>query len=81
MCIKAVRIDEGEQDETFSVLNAILSNRRERVEVSPMQLALRLNISEGSVRYQIKKLVKLGYLRALEKGYEPTGKVLFLIEK
>lgn len=80
MSVKVIRIDDT-QDETLRILNAILSERRVWIEVSPSKVGSALGIQEGVVRYNIKKLVKLGYIRPIGRGYEPTDKVLFLNKK
>ena len=79
MYVKAVRIDDT-QDETLRVLNAMFGDYRDFAHtVSPQKLAAQLDISEGAVRYQIKKLERLGYIHSVEPGgYKPTEKMLFL---
>ena len=46
--------------------------------VSFCKIAREVGTTEETVRYQIRKLVRIGYLRACTAGYEPTGKVLFI---
>lgn len=77
--VKAVKINEAET-EMFRVLNAILPERKTFVQVSPTKIAHALFISESSVRYNVKKLVELGYLIQEGRAYKPTDKVLFLQE-
>lgn len=55
--------------------------RRGRAVPAPREyceIAREVGATEETVRYQIRKLVRLGYLRACTAGYEPTGKVLFI---
>ncbi len=75
--VKAVRIEAAE-DEAMRVLNAVLPERKAPVDISPMKIAHALGMSESTVRYNVKKLVRLGYLRTVGNCYEPTEKVLFL---
>lgn len=77
MYVKAIKL-ESAKDESLRILNAILGDRRDYFEVSPSKVAAELGISEGNVRYHLKKLVKFGYLRVVGDGYKPTDKVLFL---
>ena len=77
MYVKALILNDTE-DDTLRVLIAVLPERRTWVEISPSKGAKELNMSEGSVRYQIKKLEKLGYIRPEGRGYMPTDQLLFL---
>lgn len=85
MCVKAINIADTEEL-CFRILALILSDDTERRTkwISYGAIAERLNrercgtVTEETVRYNIRKLVRLGYLRYTEKGYEPTEKVLFL---
>ena len=79
MCVHAVKIAESD-DLTLRVLNAVIGGADapcpRRVKYG--EIARELNTTEENVRYHIRKLVRLGYLRAGSAGYEPTGKVLFI---
>ena len=85
MCVKAINIADTEEL-CFRILALILSDDTERRTkwISYGAIAERLNreqggkVTEETVRYNIRKLVRLGYLRCAEKGYMPTEKVLFL---
>ncbi len=77
MYVKALKLNET-TDDTLRVLNAVLPDRRAWIEISPAKVAQALNMSEGAVRYQVKKLERLGYLRADGRGYMPTDQLLFL---
>lgn len=81
VCVHAVKIAESD-DLTLRVLNAVIGGADapcpRRVKYG--EIARELNTTEENVRYHIRKLVRLGYLRASSAGYEPTGKVLFLKE-
>lgn len=79
MCVHAVKIAESD-DLTLRVLNAVIGGADapcpRRVKYG--EIARGVGTTEETVRYQIRKLVRIGYLRACTAGYEPTGKVLFI---
>ena len=77
MYVKALKLNET-TDDTLRVLNAVLPDRRAWVGILPAEGAQALNMSEGAVRDQVKKLERLGYLRADGRGYMPTDQLLFL---
>lgn len=79
MCVKAIKIEDA-QELCFRLLALIIKEDDERRSrrVSYSRLAEQLDVSEEVVRYNIRKLVKLDYLRYSGNGYEPTEKVLFL---
>ena len=81
MCVHAVKI-AGSDDLTLRVLNAVIGGADAPCprRVSFCKIAREVGATEETVRYQIRKLVRLGYLRACTAGYEPTGKVIFLKE-
>ncbi len=83
MCVKAIQIDETAPELYLRILALILEEERRSVWISYEDLAKRLaekggKVSEDSVRYHVKKLMHLGYLRQGSAGYEVTEKVLFL---
>lgn len=88
MCVKAIQIDDTAHELYFRILALILSEDEERRNkwISYGDITDRLNkqggqgeqVTQEVVRYNIKKLVSLGYLRKGTKGYEATEKVLFL---
>lgn len=89
MCLKAINI-AGSKELCFRILALILADETERRRkwVKYNEIAELLNreaegtgetVSEEVVRYNIRKLVRLGYLRSKGKdGYEPTERVLFI---
>ena len=81
MCVHAISIAQAE-DLTFRILNEILSGSAQpcarRVKFGEIGKAV--GTSEEVVRYNVRKLVRMGYLRSTADGYEPTGKVLFIPE-
>ena len=79
MCVHAVKIAESD-DLTLRVLNAVIGGADAPCprRVSFCKIAREVGATEETVRYQIRKLVRIGYLRACTAGYEPTGKVLFI---
>lgn len=78
--IKAIIINDS-RDETLRVLDAILGDRKTWFEYSPSETAHQLGLPESTVRYNVRKLVKLGYLRVDGRGYSPTERVQYLQEK
>lgn len=79
MCVHAVKISESD-DLTLRVLNAVIGGADAPCprRVSYCEIARGIGTTEETVRYHIRKLVRMGYLRVSAAGYEPTGKVLFL---
>ncbi len=77
MIERAIIINDS-RDESLRILDAILADRRVGVEVSPTEIGKQLGVTESTVRYNVRKFVKLGYLRPVGRIYEPTKKVLFL---
>lgn len=80
MCVKAIRLDKAEELH-YKILSAMFGDERRAVRVKFGDLANELGVSEEVIRYNVKKLVKLGYLRITDDGYAPTEKVLFLKKK
>ena len=74
---RAVRID-GSQELWFRILAEIVGDDRRCRWVNCDDLARKLGESEEVIRYNVKKLRRLGYLKWTPEGYEPTDKVLFL---
>lgn len=79
MCIKAIDI-EYEEEPCFRILSYMLKGQERRMtkRVKFGEIAKALGVSEEVVRYNIRKLLRLGYIRVNGNGYEPTEKVLFL---
>jgi DNA-binding IclR family transcriptional regulator len=77
MIERAVIINDS-RDESLRILDAIISDRRVGVEISPTELAKQIGVTESTVRYNVRKFVKLGYLRPVGRTYEPTKKIVFL---
>lgn len=80
MCVKAIRLDMTEELH-YKVFSAMFGDERRAVRVKFPIIAKTLGISEEVVRYNVKKLLRLGYIRIRDEGYEPTEKVLFLKKK
>ncbi|MBO5046734.1 MAG: hypothetical protein J6C93_07720 [Clostridia bacterium] len=79
MCIKTIRIDDAAETH-MRLLARILRDDVTRVSrrVQFGALAKEIGESEEVVRYNVRKLVRLGYLRQVDDGYEPTEKILFI---
>ncbi len=80
MGVKAIRLDEAEEQH-YKILDAMFDDSRNSVHVNFVELGKKLGVSEDVVRYNMKKLLKLGYIRVRNNGYEPTAKVLYLQKK
>ncbi len=80
MCVKAIRLDLTEELH-HKILSAIIGEDRKAVHVKFADIANKIGVSEDVVRYNAKKLVKLGYIRIKGDGYEPTEKVIFIKPK
>lgn len=82
MCLKAIVIDTNAEEIHFRLLalmfNGIDARTPKRVKFK--ELAAALNVSEEVIRYNVRKLVDLGYIvsRGKDVGYELTQKVLFV---
>lgn len=79
MCVKAIDISEADEL-SFRILSQMLKGQDTRTSKRAHfgELARALGISEEVVRYNVRKLLRLGYIRVSGNGYEPTEKVLFL---
>ncbi len=82
MCIKAIDIEHAE-DMSLRVLAIMLKGQdvRRSTRAHFGRIAKELGTSEGVVRYHVRKLLRLGYIRVCGNGYAPTEKVLFLSPK
>lgn len=87
MCVKAIVIgNEQEEKELHLKLLALMfcdvSERRPK-RVKYGKLARELGVSEEVIRYNVRKLLRLGYIRSLgeDVGYELTEKIILLGEK
>lgn len=94
MCVKAIRLDKAEELR-FRILDLMFPDERRSTRVNFVEMAKQLNdlakqrntskkekpISEEVVRYNVKKLVDLEYIRIQDDRYEPTEKVIFLKKK
>ena len=82
MCLKAIVIDTNAQELHLRLLALMFGNidRRVPVRVKFGELAAQLHVSEEVVRYNVRKLVDLGYIvsRGKDVGYELTQKVVFM---
>lgn len=79
MFVKVIRLDLTDELH-YKILSAMFEERR-AVKVKFPTIAQDLGVSEEVIRYNVKKLLKLGYIREVTEGYEPTEKVLFLKKK
>ena len=84
MCVKAIKI-EDEQTEKELHLKLLALMFRDVSDRSPRrvkygELAKELGVFEEVVRYNIRKLLRLGYIRSLgaDVGYELTEKIILL---
>ncbi len=77
MCVKAIRLDKTDELH-YKILSAMFDEEKKSARVKFAELAKRLGVSEEVIRYNVKKLLKLGYIRAKEDRYEPTEKVIFI---
>lgn len=80
MCIKAIRLDKTDELH-YKILSAMYGEEKKSVRVKFAELAKGLGVSEEVIRYNVKKLMKLGYIHMTDDGYEPTDKVVFLKTK
>ena len=92
MCVKAIRLDKAEELR-FRILDLMFPDERRSTRVNFVEIAKQLNelarqrnasekpISEELVRYHVRKLVELEYIRLRDDRYEPTEKVVFLKKK
>ena len=80
MQVMAIRLDMTDELH-LRVLDAIFGAEQKSVRVKPADLAKELDESEEVIRYNIKKLKRLGYIRIQDNKYEPTEKVVFLKKK
>lgn len=75
--MKAIKIDERSPELCFRLLAVIIGESSECRRVRYDVLAAQLGTSEENVRYNIRKLIRMGYLRSYgSHGYEPTEKVI-----
>lgn len=84
MCVKAIKIEDEKKETEFHLkLLALMfhdaSDRSPR-RVKFGELAHKLGVLEEVIRYNVRKLQRLGYIRSLgpDVGYVPTEKVIFL---
>ena len=82
MCLKVIVIEPDAKEIHFRLLALMfkgVSDRSPR-RVKFGELAAQLHVSEEVVRYNVRKLVDLGYIVSLGKdiGYELTNKVVFM---
>ena len=78
MC-RAINLEDATELH-FRVLKEIVGNVRACKRAHFGDIAKSLNESEEVIRYNVKKLKRLGYIRSTPDGYEPTDKVLFIDE-
>lgn len=79
MRVKVLLLDKAEEFH-HKVLDAMFGEDRNSGRVKFAELAKRLGVSEEVIRYNVKKLVKLGYISEKgekDDGYELTKKVIF----
>lgn len=84
MCVKAIIINANAQELHLRLLALMFGDADHRAprRVKFGELARALAVSEEVVRYNVRKLVDLGYIvsRGKDVGYELTEKVVFLGE-
>ncbi len=84
MCVKAIKIEDAKKETEFhlkllALMFSDVSDRSPR-RVKFGELARKLGVLEEVIRYNVRKLQRLGYIRSLgpDVGYELTEKVIFL---
>ena len=77
MFVKAIRLDKAEELH-YKILSEMFGEEKKSARVKFAALAKKLGVSEEVIRYNVKKLLKLGYIRTKEDQYEPTEKVIFI---
>ena len=77
MCLKT-KINENSSEFCFRLLAAMFPNGDSPKRVNFSRLAAKLGVSEAVVRYNIRKLIRLGYIVSYGPlvGYALTGKVI-----
>ena len=87
MSVKVIRLDKAEELH-FRILDLMFPDDRRSTRVAFVEIAKQLNasgqekdISEEVVRYNVKKLVRLGYIRDAGDYYELTDKLIFANKK
>lgn len=82
MCVKAIIIDNATKEIHLRLLALMFRgiDARIPVRVKFSELAAALQTSEEDIRYNIRKLLRLGYIvsRGKDIGYELTQKVVFM---
>lgn len=82
MCLKAIVIEPHAKELHFRLLALMFNGVSDRLprRVKFSELAAKLHVSEEVVRYNVRKLVDLGYIVSLGKdvGYMLTQKVVFM---
>ena len=77
MCVKAIRLDKTDELH-LKILSSMFGEDRGGARVKFADLSKEFEESEETIRYNVKKLKRLGYIREKDDKYEPTEKVLFL---
>lgn len=79
MCVHALIIEESAEVH-IRLLEKILEGEElpRSKYVNYISMAKQLGISKEDVRYNIRKLLRLGYLRVEGNGFIPTAKILFV---
>lgn len=77
MIVKAIRLDKSDELH-LKILSAMFGEDRKAVRVEFGDLSEKIKESEETIRYNVKKLKRLGYIQEKDNKYEPTNKVLFL---
>lgn len=82
MCVKAIVIDPNAKEIHLRLLAAMFGGEAAAVpkRVKFAELAAQLHVHVDTVRYNVRKLVDLGYIVSLGKdvGYKLTQKVVFM---
>ncbi len=77
MTVKTIRIDKA-QEIHHKVLNAMFDDELHPARINYGEIATKIGVSEEVIRYNVRKLKKLGYIREQDGKYEPTERIVRL---
>ncbi len=77
MCIRAIRLDKADELH-FKILFAMFDEVVNGERIKFAELSKKVKESEETIRYNVKKLEKLGYIRTKDDRYELTEKVILV---
>lgn len=75
--VKAIRIDNTKEVH-LKILNAMFDEGNHAAHVNYVDLVPIVKESKETIRYNVRKLLDLGYIRERDDKYEPTEKVILL---